>query len=302
MSAPTLQVTSDGSVSTYRTLRVGLVTAGVVLLISVALEALRAGDVPPSVSATFYTPARTVFTGVLLAVALAIVAVKGRPGVENGLLDAAGMLLPLVAFVPTPVVPAFLPPDLAVGLTCDVPAAQCVPTELIPGVVNNVTAYAIIGGVALVFGWWRVFRRPADRPLPAGDRWNWVGAVVVYLAVLAWFLLASDSFVLWGHIVAAITFFALLVAVVVVNAKRASPAGARRWSSAAYRRWYGVVAVVMAVAVVAGAVAFLVLGVDDIGSLVFWIEIVLLAAFITFWALQTAELWNVTVPTGTPSP
>lgn len=300
MSTPTIKITPDGSLSTYRTLRVALVTAGVVLLVSVLLEVLRAGAVPPSVSATFYTPARTVFTGVLLAVALAVVAVKGRPGLENGLLDAAGMLLPLVAFVPTPVVPSFLAPDLSVGLSCTVADSECVPTELVPGVVNNVTSYAIVGAAALVFGWWRIFRRPADRPLPRGDRLSFVSASLVYLGILAWFLLARDSFVLWCHIAAAVTFFLLLIVVVWVNARRQSPAGALGLTSATYRRLYLVVGAVMVIAVLAGVIAFFVLGVDGLGTLIFWVEIVLLVAFIAFWALQTAELWHVTVPHHTP--
>ena len=46
---------------------------------------------PASISATFYSDLRTIFVTTLLAVGLALVAVKGRPGGENTLLDVAGV-------------------------------------------------------------------------------------------------------------------------------------------------------------------------------------------------------------------
>lgn len=54
-----------------------------------------------SVSAYYYTPVRAVFVGTLMAVALALIVYKGRDAWEDTFLNAAGMLVPVVAIAPT---------------------------------------------------------------------------------------------------------------------------------------------------------------------------------------------------------
>ena len=58
-------------------------------------------SVATSISAYYYTPVRAIFVGAMLAVALALIAYKGkRPG-EDICLNFAGMLAPIVAVAPT---------------------------------------------------------------------------------------------------------------------------------------------------------------------------------------------------------
>jgi len=52
--------------------------------------------------AYFDTPVRTVFVGTLVGAAFSQVAIRGRCGGEDALLNLAGVLLPLVAFLPVP--------------------------------------------------------------------------------------------------------------------------------------------------------------------------------------------------------
>ena len=54
----------------------------------------------PSVSAYYYSPARDVFVGALIAASLALFALSGR-GPSRALLDAAALFAPLIALVPT---------------------------------------------------------------------------------------------------------------------------------------------------------------------------------------------------------
>ena len=100
------------------------------------------GGILASISAYYYTPVRGVFVGSLVAVGLGLVAIKGREGWEDSMLNLAGMLAPLVALVPTPI---------------SVPVAgfeverRTVPAELVPAVENNVAALLVLGVVGLVF-------------------------------------------------------------------------------------------------------------------------------------------------------
>lgn len=298
---------ATSALHTYRALRVGLVAAGALLLVSVTVEASRAGAIPGSVSATFYTPARTIFTGVLLAVGLAIVVIKARPGWENGLLTAAGVLIPLVAFVPTPVHPASTlgagsSAAGAAGVTCPGSRQSCAAEELLAGVANNVIAYAILGALALGFAWWRVHHADSRDGWDPRSRETVGAATVLWVALGLWFVVSRESFYQLAHGVSAVGFFALLIVVVVLNANAPTPSEhLTELSPAEFRRWYVVVAVLMAAAVAAAVAAFLLLGADSDFPLVFWVEVVLLMLFIGFWVLQTLELWDVAVPPSNPA-
>src|SRR6185369_12879826 len=96
------------------------------------------GHVLGSISAYFYTPARTAFTGALISAAVALLALSGHRA-ERALLDSAGLLAPLIALVSTPIRSA-----AACG-----PDATCVPATAIPDIENGVITYLLIGAA----GW-----------------------------------------------------------------------------------------------------------------------------------------------------
>ena len=98
-------VRASASVRTYRYLRLSLVGLVVLLLFCVWLERLggaQANRHLGSISAYYYTPARSVFVGALVAIGISLVAIVGRRGFEDTALNIAGMLAPVVAMVPTP--------------------------------------------------------------------------------------------------------------------------------------------------------------------------------------------------------
>jgi hypothetical protein len=93
--------------------------------------------------------------------------------------------------------------------------------------------------------------------------------------------------------------FGLIVGVAVINARHTTGGAVHhRLTRATYRRAYAAIAAAMGLTIVVAAV-FLVL--DSTGhrpffAWLFWVEVVLLALFATFWVLQTSEHWHEGLP------
>jgi len=286
MSDPTLP--HEAAPKTYRYLRVGVVAMAVLLGVSVGIEIAvgPALGILDSISAYYYTPVRGVFVGSLLAVGLGLVAIKGREGPEDVMLNLAGMLAPLVAFVPTPI------SVTVAGFEVD---QRTVPAALVPAVENNVAALLVLGVAGLAFAWATVGHGRTG----SAHRRSLAGALVLLAGIAAWFGLARESFLEFGHYAAAVPMFGLIVGVAVVNARQTtSGAVHHRLARATYRRAYAAVAGAMGVTIVV-AVMFFVL--DSTGhrpffAWLFWVEVVLLALFATFWVFQTAEHWHEGLP------
>ena len=291
--------TPSAELETYRTLRLGMAAGGLLLgLALIGFIGLPDVPVPASVSATYYSPIQNIFVGTLICVGLALVAVKGRPGWENNLLDAAGVLIPVVALVPTPI------PDASCA------GRDCVPLGLTKAVELNITAYWFLGLLALGYLWVRRLRTGTSHP--------WGGSTIAGLGSLSalWVVLTvaffgfRPNFMQYAHYAAAISFFVILVAVVWINARNSAPDDpAFRQPARWYRAWYRAIAVGMVAFVVAGVLAFAITGRQNYVitattqpfPVIFWVEVLLLTLFVVYWALQTVELWNQTVPPDSPA-
>lgn len=90
-------------VETYFVLRMVIAGGALVLPPALLLWAAIDPDVPvaDSLSAFYYTPARGLFVGTLVAIGVALVAYRGYTRGENRLLNAAGALAVVVALAPT---------------------------------------------------------------------------------------------------------------------------------------------------------------------------------------------------------
>ena len=91
-------------VQTYRYLRGAMVGLLLALLLSVVLQWWLGTDRScwlGSISAYYFTPARTVVVGTLCALGIALIAYEGHSPEENVLLDFSGFMALLVAAVPT---------------------------------------------------------------------------------------------------------------------------------------------------------------------------------------------------------
>ena len=87
----------------------------------------------PSISAYWYTPVRTPFTGGLIGIGACLIALYGHTWFEEVLWSIAGMCAPLVALVPT-----------------TPPKSDTWPNDVNPTVNNNLVTFAIILVVLLI--------------------------------------------------------------------------------------------------------------------------------------------------------
>jgi hypothetical protein len=282
-TGPVSTAMPDPARLTYRYLRVSVAVMGLLLFVGIGLDVASGGERFGSISGYFYSPVRSLFVGALVAIGPALVAIKGRPGWEDMLLDLAGMVIPVVALVPAP-------RELGQAV-CGAGAERCVPPDLVPAVVNNVTALAVMGVPVLVFAWW-TGRRVLGGPALAGL----LTASGAYLVLVVWFWAWRETFLVAAHDVAAVAFFLLTAAVAWINGRGVQTrTTARVLTPMRYAQTYRVIAAVM-VATLVAAVAGWVLDSAGVWTLpfgwVFVVESILLAAFIVFWLLQTAENWD----------
>jgi hypothetical protein len=285
---------------TYRYLRIGIIAAVFLLAASVVLERTKVAPAcwQTSISAYYYTPARAVFVGALMAIGLSLVVIKGSTPWEDVFLNVAGMLAPVVALVPigNPGECWSIEPEPLPTVKNPVTGALELAPWVERNIENNIEALlwagaaalvtaAVIAGIAFVVG-----ARRGER-LALSDLWKGPqrGTFFSLLAVLAFLAAGAVLFANWdrfeenAHGLAAYAMFGFLGAAAVVNALECRKFGLR-W----YVRLYGLVAVLM------GAAGLLTL-VNDWNHKTLVLEILEIGLFAGFWIVQTRELWHTTV-------
>ena len=300
---------------TYSLLRMGMVAVVVSLGVSVLFEVSRSsGCAQRSISAYYYTPVHAVFVGVLVTMGVCLVALKGNTDGEDVLMNLAGMLAPVVAFVPTS------DANFCGISNASQQAANGDPTQLVlvahQAIDNNIRTLGVIIAVALIgvvpavvtdSGWAALLRK---KP---GPWYRDVTFCVPYgLAVALWLIGAGvfawgrDTFYHHAHMWSATTLFAFVIIVVCASAwdKRedwqkggGKPDANRRWML-----WYGGIAGLMIVA----AIVIPVVGKAASGWIgdhwVLLIEATLIGLFGVFWVLQTIDRRDEGAPRPEPSP
>ncbi len=276
-------------ISTYRYVRAAIIGSVLLLFVAVAIQIIAdGGAVEGSISAYYYGPVRGVFVGTLVATGLALVAVRGRPGPEEILLNLAGMLAPVVAFVPTPV--------LTAQAACRAGATRCIDPEFLPGVENNMSALILVGPAVLVFAWWTAVR---SSTMTRSARLSLSAASVVWVGFALWFFWGPrDLFLEAAHYVSAGLMFALIIAVVWFNALRTDHAFRVGGTSVSCRNVYRIIGGLMTLALLVALVFHWATRTEPDQSfpLIFVLEAVLLSLFLAFWVAQTWEFWNEGVP------
>ncbi|RLK52973.1 hypothetical protein [Microbacterium telephonicum] len=264
---------------TYRYLRLAIAGSVVAVFTSV-LVAMPVVGLLPSISHYYYTPARTIFVGAVILVAVGFFALSGR-GPERVLLDVAAVIAPLVAIIPTVISPNSVP---GLDSTCDDGRATCIPVAFDADVDNGVATFLIVGVVVLVVAVALAMAGEASRPGTALSAS--IAAVLLAAVWLSWWL-AHDWFLQWAHVAAAVGFFVVIAAVAVVNAVRPSDGPKPpRWLQVAYV----VIAVALGVTVV-GMPLYGSLHVGDVFG-VFVGEVAALLLFFAFWVLQSVQYWR----------
>jgi hypothetical protein len=285
-------------VYTYRYLRAAMIALLLMLVFSVGYqwwwETARTCWLG-SISAYYYTPARTIFVGSLCALGACLIAYKGHSPAEDVLLNFSGFMAFVVAMVPTA-------PD---GL-CGPNAYSQTLTEIGFAVRNNIWSLIFVTALATVIAGLLRRRTSADDTHTKPTRLTIVVSVacgVVLLVELTLFLLLRPRFVAVSHGVAAITMVAGVIAVMVCSALRAEErhdaVGGENnipgsWSPRTYRAIYLLIAGILLVTlVVAVAVAWL----TNFDHLILWVELAVIVLFGVYWSVQTRELWNLREPT-----
>ena len=275
-------------VYTYRSLRGAMIALLLMLLLSVGYQwwwetghSCWLG----SISAYYYTPARTVFVGSLCALGASLIAYKGHSSEEDVLLNFSGVMAFVVAMVPTV-------PD---GL-CGPNAYTQTPAEIAAAVRNNIWSLVVVAVVAAVIV--AVLKRgamtrdPAARPTPRSIVVTLVCAGVV-LVELTLFLVLRDRFIALSHGIAAGTMVAGVIAVMVLSALRTEERhrAVGDDTGAGYRRTYIAIAVALTVAL--GGTVTAALTLTGFDRLILVAEVIIIVLFCTYWGVQTKELWDL---------
>jgi hypothetical protein len=257
------------AIKTWRYLRLAIVVLAVGLAVAVLYQVFHASCkcFLTSISAYYYTPVHAFFVGALVSIGVCLFCLKGNTPGEDILLNLAGMLAPVVAFVPTPV-----EDHSTVVLFNDV--------DIDSSVTNNVTALLAVGAVGLV-----VLAVLSIRHRPSLLELIGYGiALAVYVAALLWFEIDRSGFIGAAHYAAAIPMFACIVGVVWVNAtgykeKKRAPSLKNRYLA-------------IAAAMTASAVAMAIAYCAGWHYAVLVVEFTLIGLFALFWTIQTKELWR----------
>jgi hypothetical protein len=276
-----MRLASTSTQRTYRYVRLGLIAAILSIFVSLIAYGTTSGW-PPSISALFYTPSGTVFVGAVFAVSFGLLALSGH-SVEQALLDLAGVVVPLIAIVPTVLRTGDLP-----GVTADCgEAARCVPSEYVSGIANGMVTFAVIGGMGVILA---VVLAVVQRTISGGLLLAIAAATVIIAGMTIWWAVDPESYVASAHLVATIAFLSLMALVSLMSA-----AGA---GGTSYRAVYGALSVLFVLTLIFVVIASIVqyrgadLDAPTGPPLVLIGEAIALAVFGVFWLAQTAQNWN----------
>ena len=260
----------DGyAIKTWRYLRLSMVAVVFGLAVAVLTERVKAEPACflGSISGYYHTPVRGYFVAVTVALGICLICLRGSTEAEDVLLNIAGMLAPVVAFVPT-------------EYSVTAPHCSSVPTvfdDTSANVANNIFALLIVGAIVLLIIAFTIVSSGATLPTLASS----VTAGLLWLIAAALFVTARGFFVETAHFAAAVPMFACIAGAAVVNALDVDDMIKRRRYAA-----------------IAGGMLLLPLAIGAVGLLtgsahtLIAVETVILILFAVFWVVQTRDLWD----------
>ncbi|WP_133541778.1 hypothetical protein [Microbacterium sp. BK668] len=309
------------ALKTHRYLRLSFVFAVGALLIGVTIASVAGNYLKGSISYYYWTPARNVLVGVLIAASVAMLVLNGRGGAASirlfgrwninvpspsTLLDFAAIFGPLIAIVPTDM------KKTEQGLTtftCEVNEVECLPKAALPDVQNAVLTYIFAVAVILAVMWFVRSRNAKRKPFALLVP---VTAVITALALFVLTFVWNDAFPYirlggWSvsiHYLATFLFFAAFALVVWIRGSRDDDPEDRTPPTPRQKRWYKGLAVAMALDILflVGLSVFAWIGFEDLFPgfpEVMVGEFAGLIVFAWFWAIQTRQRWNEVI---TPLP
>lgn len=293
---------------TYLAIRIGVVAVIIALAYAVSREISDSstGCVQRSLSAYYYTPVRPVFVGTLLVIGFAMIVMWGRTWLEDAALNLAGLLLAVVALVPTLdanycSLPSSVRGGVSSSETTSISDVDLI-TENADAVRNSFSSLLFVLALVLVFvavmGVLTHRRRPVDeRPdtrVLVAYAVTWALAVVALLVYWWLFQDAEDPDSIFNRQVHAASAniavaLVILAAFVAAHERRAvGGSNGRRW--ARYYTLTGSAMVVSALVVKGGDKLDLFDGWPWLDAhATFVVEAILIALIGVFWVLQTVE-------------
>jgi hypothetical protein len=281
MTAAPATRTRPGPVTrTYRYLRIALVGTVVVIFAAVSVEMVQ-GSHLGSISAYYYTGARTPFVGALFAAAFTLAALAGN-GSGRVLLSIAAIFAPIIALVPTPLKHGVVP-----TLVDDCGSGSCIPSKYLPDIGTGVWTYLAVGVLAILL----LILLAARHSISWRPTLLVAGILAVVLLVVGFGWTVAPSVILRGaHYGAAGIFFVLIGVVAFHNAR--APKKPRGGYVQAFRidaphRAAHNVYIAVAAGEIANAIIFIV--VVSLKLPIIYNEAAALILFVVFWLNQTFE-------------
>jgi hypothetical protein len=270
----------DAVLDTYRYLRGGIPVMLVLLGAALIIERSNATCWQTSISAYYFTSAHSVFVGSICAVGTLLIVYKGSKDTEDVLLNLAGTLAFVVAFVPT-TRPVLLCGESAVPEGAVTNAA----------VIGNVWALVVALVVARAASWWMYRRTGTGRGRsPLGEVAVWAQRAVLAVGLIT-LVLVPSWFVANAHGVAAVTMFVSFIVTVLINAFMAGRQDEGKCPHRqVYHRFYQAISLAMVLTLVAAVATHLLL--SGFNHAVLVVEVALIVEFGAYWLVQTVELWN----------
>jgi hypothetical protein len=281
---------------TYFGLRYGMVALSAMLYAGVVFQWLAQHCSQGSISAYYFTPVRPVLIAALSAIGVGLIIYRGNTHRENSILDIAGFLAIIVAFVPTrtpdpntgcDVSDNLLPPELEANLGTSTAArieaayVDRLDSDVMVAIGNSIVALFVAGFLGIFLGKMiQPTSSPAKPPPFDARRSAATGLAVVVLLVAGFVLyltLDRETFRLVAHPLAAILFFFLILVIIFMNWRGAN-------TSSRYRILY------LSTLIVTVALMIVVALLRDVIAWAFWLETVGIAGFATFWLMQSREL------------
>lgn len=276
----------EAAIKTYRYLRLGMIAVVVALVVSIAFVVDVTHCWQGSISAYYYTSARPIFVSGMIAISVSLIVIKGSTVTEDLLLNFAGMMAPIVAFVPT-----------SFERSCANPLEQEASgsaDSIRQAAQNNLAATLAAGLFALVVGLvvFAVEKRRGKigrRDVP-GQVFV-LGATALALLVASW-LLATER-ILDYHGWSAVAMFGFLALAAIANGvwllwvnRRPGPNTSRYWRTYAYLYLF------VGVTMIAGG-AFIKFGIrGEWAHRTLVLEMTEIALFVVMWAVQSVERWD----------
>ncbi|MBZ5736671.1 hypothetical protein [Nocardioides mangrovi] len=302
---------------TYAAIRLGVVAVILALGFAVWREIANEqhGCVQRSLSAYYYTPVRPVFVGALLIIGFAMIVLWGKTAAEDVALNLAGLLLMVVALVPTlDANYCSLPTSVAqTGGSQEKPVAD---NDLIADnaqtVARSFSSLLVVLALVLVFlavlGVWHYVTAPAGASpgtkVIAGYAVTWLLAAIAWVVYLVLYLDRSNPDSVFNHQVHSMSAnigvgFVIVAVVLAALEKSRDPDAPGPW----WARWrpvwwddpwtwvYGALAGLMILTVV------IVRGGDALGLYSGWLDIhatfvleaILIGLLGVFWVCQTID-------------